>query len=92
MTISRLSKTDVAKLLGCFNEASQTVNGRELRNGYFTDDVLAMIGISSKDYTSRKRFTHVESMKIIEVFGFDRADLESISKVVSHKSGSHSTK
>lgn len=85
MAISRLSKTDVAKLLGCYNEASNSILSRELRKGYFTDDVLGKLNMTLEDYLSRRRFTHAESMIIIAIFDFDHADLESLNKVRSQK-------
>lgn len=73
--VSRLSKSQIAQLLGCYFIKSGEINSRELRNGYFTDSVLAQLGINESEYNNIKRFSYEQSLKIIEIFHFDREDL-----------------
>ncbi len=72
-----LSKTQVATLLGCIYRDGR-VKSRELRRGFFTDEVLTEINISKEAYKKLRLFTYPQSLKIIEVFGFDKSDLTSI--------------
>lgn len=74
----RLSKAQVAMLLGCFHSNTAEVNGRELRKGFFTDEVLKKLGLTPDEYNKIKRFNYEQSIKIIEIFHFERDDLVKI--------------
>lgn len=80
--MGRLSKAQIAQLLGCYHSATSEVNGRELRKGFFTDDVLKELGITLEEYNRIKRFNYKQSIKIIKIFHFEREDLVKINMSV----------
>ncbi len=77
-TRRRLSKYDLAVIFGIVPKSSGEPNYKELRRGYFTDDVLKQIGLSVEDYRKLKRFDKVQSERICQVFDITEEDLQVI--------------
>lgn len=73
----RLSKVHFAKIMGIYFPSKQS-NSRVLRKDYFTDDVLAKLGISEDEYKRVKVFSHAQSQKIVEIFDLDADDLKRV--------------
>lgn len=76
--LGRLSKFQIAQLFGLVNLKSSTYNSRELRSGYFTDEVLELLGLDAETYRKIRRFTYKQSLLIVEIFQFDNDDLNQI--------------
>lgn len=73
------TKQQLCIIFGLHSPSYQTFYYRRLRNEYFTDEVLTKIGMTPTDYSEvnrNRRFTYLQSLKIIEVFQIEPEELE----------------
>lgn len=74
---SRLSKYQLAILFDLVYPAGGA-NYLELRRGYFTNEVLAKLGISEEQYSKIRRFSYEQTIRILDIFSIEKEDVESM--------------